>query len=237
MEISDIKKIFFVPDHDKYTPVKDEEAEFMYNLINENKLKNTLEVGLGYGKSALYILCGALKHNKNVDYKHIVMDPFQSKYNYGAIANFKKLHVENQIEFNEEYSHFVLPKIVQSNRKFDFILIDGGHKFDDQFVDFYYADLLAEKSAFILFHDTWMRSTALLVSYIKTNRKDYKHIHVPLRNLCLFQKISTDQRDWLHFKEFYSLNSFFRYRLVKWFNGESKSVQYLLKFKDYFTRK
>ena len=92
MEISDIKKVFFVPDHDKYTPVKDEEAEFMYNLINENKLKNTLEVGLGYGKSALYILCGALKHNKNVDYKHIVMDPFQSKYNYGAIANFKKLH-------------------------------------------------------------------------------------------------------------------------------------------------
>ena len=58
MEISDIKKVFFVPDHDKYTPVKDEEAEFMYNLINENKLKNTLEVGLGYGKSASSSITG-----------------------------------------------------------------------------------------------------------------------------------------------------------------------------------
>lgn len=237
MEINDIKQNFFVPDHEKYTPVKDEEAEFMYQLIKDKNLKKTCEIGLGYGKSALYILCAALKNNEDNNYKHIVMDPFQSKYEYGAITNFKKVKADQSIEFQEEYSHFVLPTLVKSERKFDFILIDGGHKYDDQFVDFYYSDLLAENGAYILLHDTWMRSTALLISYIKSNRKDYKHIHVPLRNLCLFQKIAPDNRDWLHFKEFYSLNSFFRYRFIMWLNGDSKLKKLLLKLKDSITRK
>ena len=61
---------------------------------------------------------------------------------------------------------------------------------------------MLEKKGFILFHDTWMRSTAHMESYIKTNRKDYTYIETGLRNLALFQKTAKDNRGWMHFKGF-----------------------------------
>ena len=189
----------------------------------------------GIGRYIRNVIANFAKMDSNTTFVVFLLDEYYDQVQLPA--NFKKVKADQSIEFQEEYSHFVLPTLVKSERKFDFILIDGGHKYDDQFVDFYYSDLLAENGAYILLHDTWMRSTALLISYIKSNRKDYKHIHVPLRNLCLFQKIAPDNRDWLHFKEFYSLNSFFRYRFIMWLNGDSKLKKLLLKLKDSITRK
>ncbi|MGF1559026.1 MAG: hypothetical protein ACFCUL_08055, partial [Flavobacteriaceae bacterium] len=53
--------------------------------------------------------------------------------------------------------------------RIDFAFIDGGHKFDDIFIDFYYIDLLLNIEGYVLFHDSWMRSTQHVISWIKNN--------------------------------------------------------------------
>ena len=46
------------------------------------------------------------------------------------------------LDFRRDFSHNVLPQLAQEGRKFEFIFIDGDHKFDGILVDFYYAVVL-----------------------------------------------------------------------------------------------
>ena len=48
---TEINSKLVVPAEDSFTPVKESEALFMYELIKKNGLKRTLETGFGYAKS------------------------------------------------------------------------------------------------------------------------------------------------------------------------------------------
>ena len=158
-----------------------------------------------------------------------MIDPFQSFYKYGGINNIKKAGFENLLKYHEDYSHTVLPKLLDMKAHFDFIFIDGDHRFDGQFIDFYYADLMLEEKGYILFHDTWMRSTAHMESYIKTNRKDYKLVDTGLRNLALFQKTDKDKRGWMHFKGFATSKSLMTNSVIEWLHGEETVAKKIVK--------
>jgi len=114
--------------------------------------------------------------------------------------------------------------LIKQGEKFEFIFIDGDHKFDGEFVDFYYADLLLENNGYVLLHDTWMRSTRLVMEFIKTNRKDYKKIDTGLRNFALYQKYGTDKRNGMFFKEFYTRKSTLSYNMIMWMSNGKKSL-------------
>ena len=195
---------------DTASPVKTSEAKFIYDFIKEKKLSKTLEVGFAFAKSASHIIAATGK-------RHIVMDPFQETYKSMGLSNIEKLGMKDLLEYHPDFSHNVLPKILnERNETFDFIFIDGDHKFDGELIDFYYADLLLDKNGYVLLHDTWMRSTRLLMHFIKTNRKDYKEIKTPLRNFSLFQKIGEDNRNGMHFREFYTFKSILSHNLILW---------------------
>jgi len=162
MNLNDINKHLDIPEEDKYTPIKVIEAEYIYNLLTEKLLKNTLEIGFAYARSASHIIAATLSN-------HIAIDPFQSNYNNLGLSNIEKLGFNKYLTFYNDFSHIVLPKLLENEKKFDFIFIDGDHKFDGIFVDFYYADLLVNEGGYLLFHDTWMRSTQLVMSFIKTS--------------------------------------------------------------------
>jgi predicted O-methyltransferase YrrM len=219
MTPEEINRILEVPEEDKFTPVKITEASFMYDWIKKNHLSKTLEVGFGYARSAAYIMnaTGQL---------HIAMDPFQSHYNDLGLKNVERLGLTTQLDFRRDYSHNVLPQLLKDNRKFDFIFIDGDHKYDGIFIDFYYADLLLEKNGYVLFHDTWMRSTQLVTAFVSNDRKDYRRIKTPLRNLCLFQKTGDDKRNWMFFREFYNFRSIVIHPVIEWLNtGEQTGMK------------
>lgn len=224
--IDEILKKLVVPDNNSSTPIKDSEARFIYQFVKENGFQRTLETGCGFGKSAVSIIAAT-------GLPHIVIDPFQSNYKYGGINNIKKAGFEKFLNFHEDYSHAVLPRLLDAKHTFDFIFIDGDHRFDGQFIDFYYADLMLEEKGYILFHDTWMRSTAHMESYIKTNRKDYSRIDTGLRNLALFQKTSKDKRGWMHFKGFATSKSLMTNSVIEWLHGEETPAKKLVrKIKD-----
>ena len=71
-----------IPQEDLSTPVKDEEAGFIYDFINSKSIVKTLETGFAYGKSASYIIAAGGS-------RHIAIDPFQDKYGRLGIKNIK----------------------------------------------------------------------------------------------------------------------------------------------------
>jgi len=99
-------------------------------------------------------------------------------------------------------SQIALPNLLNENIKIDFGFIDGNHKFDNIFIDWFYIDLLLNNNGYVLFDDTWLESTQKTISFIKNNREDYKEIAIPTTNMGMFQKIDGDKRTWSHFKPF-----------------------------------
>ncbi len=212
-----IEELLYIPDHDKSTPVKKEEARFIYDFIIENNIKDTLEIGLGYGRSATYIMAATGS-------KHIAIDPFQQHYENQALKNIDKTGLTSLFNHIANYSHFALPELCREGKKYDFIFIDGDHKFDGILVDFYFSSMLLKPGGFILFHDTWMRATQLVTSFIGTNRNEFNSINTPLKNLHLLQKSdATDKRDGMFFREFYTLKHFFKYRIINYVNENPDS--------------
>lgn len=222
MTPEEINKVLVIPEEDKASPVKTSEAEFIYSFLLEKGIKSTLEVGFAYAKSASHIMAATQA-------PHITMDPFQKNYKYLGVENIKSLGLGDLLTYHDDYSHNVLPQLLKEGKKFDFIFIDGDHKFDGEFIDFYYADLLLNEGGYVLMHDTWMRSTRLVMTFINANRKEYKYIKTPLRNFALYQKTGKDERNGMHFKEFYSTKSILSHNLILWMtDGKSSFLKKML---------
>jgi predicted O-methyltransferase YrrM len=203
----ELAKLLVIPAKRAVSSIKDAEAEFIYRLVARERLSRTLEVGFAYAKSGAHIMAASAA-------PHVAIDPFQAAFDDVGLQNIDRLGLSGKLEFYRDYSHSVLPDLLKAGRTFDFAFIDGGHRFDEIFVDVYYTDLLLERGGYILLHDTWMRSTCLVESYLKRNRRDYEPIPTGLRNLSLLRKAGQDRRDWRHFKEFYTLKSFVTHRVV-----------------------
>lgn len=210
--IPNIYEKLIIPKKYHRTSIRKKEAEYIYNFLKENKIKKTLEIGLAYGRSASYIISATNSH-------HYAIDPFQNKpFNNLGIKNIKRLNLNNHLRFENDFSHNVLPKFLSKGMKFDFVFIDGDHKFDSIFVDFYYVDLVLKQKGYVLFHDSWMQSIQTVCSWIKNNKRNYKRIKTPINNLIMFQKIGIDNREWNHFKLFFTLKSIFLQKVFNLFN-------------------
>jgi predicted O-methyltransferase YrrM len=212
-------------------PVKVEDAEFIYNFIKKNNLKKTLETGLAQGRSAAHIIAASGN-------SHVAMDPFQEEeFENIGLRNIKELGFDHLLEFKNEYSYEFLPNLLREKRKFEFIFLDGDHKFDGEFIDFFYGDLLLEEKGYILLHDTWLRSTQYLIKYIEKNRKNYIRLKTPLKNFCLFQKVGNYDRWWLHFNEFITFKKIIKYRLTMFTgrHGNNYIIKILKKIKHSIT--
>ena len=227
MTPEEINKIIEIPAWDSVSAIKPNEAAYIYQFIKEHNLSRTVETGFAFARSASHIMAAT-------ENDHIAIHPFQSRYKNMGLSNIEKLGFSDKLRFEPDFSHNVLPKLVNEKKTFDFIFIDGSHSFDGILIDFYYANLLLEQKGYVMLHDTWMRSTRLVENYIKTNLTNYRYIKSPLRNLSIFQKLGEDTRDGMGFTEFYTFKSYFVYKLITWMaNGERtflKSVA--LKIKD-----
>lgn len=191
-----------------FTSIQKTEAEFIYNFLSEKKIKNTIEIGFAYGYSAAHIIAATQS-------VHYAIDPFQeSEYSNKGLRNIESLGFKDLLNFEADYSHFALPKLIKQGLKVDFAFIDGGHRFDEIFCDVYFIDLMLNPNGYILLHDAWMRSTQYVASWIKTNKKNYKIVKIEQSNLILFQRTSDDTRPWYHFNGFFTFKSLYRHYSV-----------------------
>lgn len=201
-----------IPQEDRETSITRSEAAFLQDFLAARQPKATLEVGMGYGLSAAAILSAT-------DCIHHAMDPLQHLlYRDLGPRNLERLGLSDRLVFHREYSHAVLPRLLAEGLRVDFAFIDGGHRFDEIFLDVYYAELLVDQGGHVVLHDAWMRSTATVASWIRRNKPNFHPVPTEERNLVVFRKEGTDERPWNHFRGFgtwkslwsHSLNTFKR---------------------------
>jgi len=197
--MEDIYSQLKIPVGKKYTSISKEKGEFIYRFLRRQKLRHTLETGFAYGCSTAYIISAT-------NSTHIAIDPFQSKYNNLGLKNIKKLQLDKHLRYIGDYSHNALPQLLKERTRLDFAFIDGDHNFDVAFMDFFYIDLMLVEKGFVLFDDSWIHSIQTIAKFIVKNKKNYRKIKTPCKNLILFQKISEDKQQWHNFKSFKSYN-------------------------------
>jgi predicted O-methyltransferase YrrM len=158
--------------------ITQEEGEFLAEIIAELKPSVTLEVGLAYGISALFI-CEAIK--KYPYARHIIIDPNQNT-SFGGLAlySLRRAGYQEIIDFYEKPSQTVLPQLETMGVKVDFAFIDGWHTFDHTLIDFFYIDKLLNIGGVVAFDDSDWPSISKVLKFIIRNRSYTVFRYVPV---------------------------------------------------------
>lgn len=203
----------------------------LYELVRATRPKRTLEIGLAYGLSALFI-CQALRDNG--EGHHDAIDPHQKKgYQSVGLLNIERACLQDLFAFHHAPSHQVLPALCEQAQQYDFAFVDGSHLFDYTLVDFFYIDRLLGIGGHMVFDDLWMPSVRKVVSFALTNKpyvlvrnrwprrtratrwlmrflrrvvqnpvaRDWKLKMLP-ENTAVIEKIGADERRWDFHKAF-----------------------------------
>lgn len=103
--------------------------------MEELKPKVSLEIGLAYGISSLFILEII---NKLENSKHIIIEPYPDVYwNNIGLNNIQRAGYTDLITFYKDFSYNILPKLYYEKTKIDFVYIDSTKVFDIILTDFF----------------------------------------------------------------------------------------------------
>jgi len=135
------------------------EAHTLASIILQNNCTKSLETGVANGISTLAITQAIAQNNGH----HHGIDPCQFTNHQGVALTLLQEHdLLSRFTLHEGPTHLEAPKLLNNPEKFDFIFIDGMHKFDYKFIDFFYADQLLEVGKFMVFHDLLLPSVKKL---------------------------------------------------------------------------
>jgi predicted O-methyltransferase YrrM len=181
---------------DPITRIDQTAGSELNRLIRESGTKKSLEIGLAYGFSTIWIM-DALASGGS----HIALDPFQSSYWHGVGATQARRLSSKRFKLLEEYSIHALSDFIRAGETFDFIFIDGNHRFDDVLVDFYLADQVLKVGGLMVLDDTWMASIHTVLAFVLANRA-YEVVPQRSTRMAALKKLKQDDRDWRHFRPF-----------------------------------
>lgn len=206
-------------------------GEALYQLVSERRLLSTLEIGMAYGLSALFI---GQAHKDRGEGSHVAVDPGQENYQSIGKLNVERADLGRFVRLIEARSFEALPALLREKQSFDFAFIDGMHLFDFALVDFFYIDLMLRVGGIVVFDDIWVTSVRSAVSYALRNRA-YRRIklkttqglpvtvglfrvlrklaqnpfnwrELPLKltteGVCVLEKVADDARDWTFHRGF-----------------------------------
>jgi len=146
-----------------------EEGEALREWVAKEKAVNTIEIGLAYGLSTLF-LCQGIIENDFKNAHHTVLDPYQtSGFKDSGLQSLKEAEVIHLIEFIAEESQIALPRFVSEGRKFDLAFVDGSHLFDNVFLDLIYLGRLVQPGGVIFADDYQAPAVARAISFCLNN--------------------------------------------------------------------
>lgn len=188
-------------------------GEFLYNLVVEKRLKKSVEIGLGYGSTALFVSAGH-KVIGDADSYHIAIDPKQGeKWNRVGVENIAKLDY-HRFKLIEEPSYIALPKLLSqlvkesSGRKdvnrADLCIIGGWNEYQLSLLDLFYCDLIVEKEGYIAVTEEDKSASDELVKFISKNWKHYDRINTVYKSYHVYRKREEDKRAWVYIQNLYS---------------------------------
>lgn len=146
-----------------------EEGEALRGWVTSEAASHTIEIGLGYGMSTLYI-CQGLLMTANAEALHVAIDPHQAtRFANCAFQFLDDAGVREIVEHHAEESQVVLPRFLSDGRRFDLAFIDGNHRFDGVFLDLVYLGRLIRPGGIVFVDDYQLPSVTKAVSFCITN--------------------------------------------------------------------
>jgi predicted O-methyltransferase YrrM len=206
---------------DGLTRIAPAEGMWLYDLCRRLKPEKSLEIGLAYGFSTLFLLAAI---SANGSGEHVAVDPCQPDRWNGIGAQWARiLGMEHAFRFISETSVQALPALAGNGEAFDLIFVDGSHFFDSALVDFVLASEVCRPGGYIILDDLWLPPIRKVVAFVRANRLDFTEVETPmhrlwsrwsarapgrvinevaLANVAVFRKTGTDNRAWSHYVDF-----------------------------------
>lgn len=177
-----------------------EHDEIRKRLV-ETKAKNTLEVGLAYGTSAL-VFAEYHQRAKNTGVCHTAIDPNQFGSGEGhwegiGVQNLKRVGFIRGRNWRlvEKSSVDALPDLAKK-LKLDVALIDGYHLFDYTLLDVFYCLKMLKVGGVLIVDDKKMRAIKAVAQYVMRAYKNVAEICPDCQSLLVIRKVREDDRDW-----------------------------------------
>jgi predicted O-methyltransferase YrrM len=139
------------------------------NLFTEIMPTRTLEVGLGFGGSAMVFTASHRHAGHPPMAQHTAIDPFQADWNDIALVALENAGLRGYLDFRPKFSSIGLPTLVREGARFELIFIDGSHFFDDVFVDFYFTTQLLADGGVVAFDDSTNPHVSKVLRFIRAN--------------------------------------------------------------------
>jgi predicted O-methyltransferase YrrM len=143
------------------------EGAALRGWVRREGARRTLETGLGYAVSTLFVCEGLLANGGDVS--HVAIDPqLPNSHVDAGLRTLQEAGVRELVEFHAKSSETVLPRLLAENRSFDLAFIDGNHRFEGVFIDLMYCGRLVRPGAIVFADDLQLpavrRATAFCVS-------------------------------------------------------------------------
>jgi predicted O-methyltransferase YrrM len=145
------------------------EGEALRGWVTRERATRTIEVGLGYGISALFI-GQALLSSGAADARHVSLDPYQaSRFADCGLQFLDEAGLSELVEFHAEESQIALPRFLTEGRSFDLGFVDGNHRFDGVFLDLVHLGRLVRAGGIVFLDDYQLPAVARAASFCATN--------------------------------------------------------------------
>jgi predicted O-methyltransferase YrrM len=152
-----------------------EEGLNLRDWVRKEGALQTLETGLGFAISTLFICEGLLA--KGPEARHVATDPYQFKglpthqTTYGGVGLqiLEEAGVRGLVEFYAEESQIVLPRLLAEDRQFDLAFLDGNHRFEGVFLDLIYSGRLLKEGGIVFVDDVQLPGVARAVNFCVKN--------------------------------------------------------------------
>jgi predicted O-methyltransferase YrrM len=139
-------------------------------LMLERKPIRTLEVGLGFGGSALTVAATLKELGHAPARQHTLLDPFQAKdWDNVALAALDRAGLGDYADFRPQFSSIALAMLASEGAAFGLIYVDGSHVFEDVFIDAYFGFRMLDEGGVILFDDCAIDHVAKVLSFVTAN--------------------------------------------------------------------
>ena len=140
--------------HDVFPVAIDpEQGDAIARHCRSEGARRILEVGLGYGFSALNALRGALESGPD-GLCYVTIDPHQERRfaNVGRDL-LRRVLPQEQLRIISEPSEMALPRLLGEEAAFDVALVDGNHRFEHVFLDLFYLERLVRPRGVVFIDD------------------------------------------------------------------------------------
>lgn len=145
------------------------EGEALREWVEREGATRTIEIGLGYGISALSV-CEGLLASGDPAARHVAVDPYQAtRFGNCGLQVLEEAGVAWLVEYHAEESQIALPRLLGEGRRFDLAFVDGNHRFDGIFLDLVYLGRLLHPGAVVVVDDYQLPAVARAASFCLTN--------------------------------------------------------------------